>query len=277
MPELPEVEVITRDLQKSISGKKIRSIELFNPGILKSPGPEEFLRWLCGNTVFEVSRRGKYILFYFTGGLIMEVHLRMTGRFFYREEPAEADRYTRAIFYFKGGSRLDYHDIRRFGTFLLEENNSPRLRSGKLGPDPLEEGFDLGKFRRLLEARKKRGIKSLLLNQEIICGLGNIYTDEALHRAGVHPAKQAGSLTSEEEKRLYHSIRATLEEAISFRGTSFSDYRDLWGREGVFQKVLSVYRKKGDPCPVCGWPIQREVIAGRGTYLCRRCQPFLQR
>lgn len=274
MPELPEVEVITRDLQDSLPGKKIKTVKILNPPMIHGMAPEEFSRRVCGKTILRVCRVGKYILFYFDDGSALEVHLRMTGRFFYREKPVDAEKYTRALFCFEDQTELYYHDIRKFGTFLLEETDLARLRSCRLGIDPLDVSFSPDYFSRLLESKKKRGIKSILLDQEVICGVGNIYADEALHRAGIHPSRKAGQLSTGEVNRLYDAIQNTLQEGISFRGTTFSDYRDLWGKEGAFQKVLRVYRKKGKPCPACGSAIEREVVAGRGSYFCPHCQTF---
>lgn len=248
-------------------------VQLISPAMLRGITEERFRERLVGKIVTDVKRRGKYIFFFLHEGSFLEVHLRMTGRFVYLPGDAGAGRHTRAVFFLQGGESLHFEDMRKFGTFRLwhkgEEANAASLQRGV---DPLEERFDRDVFDKILKKRPRCRIKSLLLDQESIAGMGNIYTDEALFRAGIYPGKKAGSLEKEEKERLFQCICTVLQEGISKRGVSFSDYRDLWGGEGEYQDCLRVYRRRDKPCLLCGASISRTVVAGRGTYYCPECQ-----
>jgi formamidopyrimidine-DNA glycosylase len=275
LPELPEVECIVRDLRRCCVGKRITGVRFLYPGLLQGMEPADFTRRVAGCLIQKVSRKGKYILFYLSSGEVMEIHLRMTGNLLYYSNPITPNKYVRAIFFLNECSRLFFQDIRKFGTLRLwPKEKLPQAPSSLLGCDPLGAQFNPDTFRTLLQGKPARMIKSFLLDQGNIAGMGNIYTDEALFRAGIHPARKAGSLSLLEEERLYEAICSILQEAIALRGTSFANYRDLAGEKGGFRELLKVYRRKGQPCFRCGREIQRRVIAGRGTFFCRFCQPL---
>lgn len=273
MPELPEVECIVRDLRGCVQGKKIVGVEFFFENMLPGITPEEFAGQVCGRIIRSVKRRGKYILFYLSGDKVLEVHLRMTGRFIFHPVPVKPEKYTGVIFYLSGNISLHFQDIRKFATFRLwEKQELYRATPFRLGPDPLEDNFTLESFLAIMAKKPGSKIKAFLLDQRNFMGMGNIYTDEALYRAGIDPARETGELDLKEKKRLYKAVYSILQEGIALRGTSVSDYRDLRGLPGGFQNRLKVYRRAGEPCPRCGTTLQRTVIAGRGTYFCPQCQ-----
>ena len=275
MPELPEVECLVNDLRNCLPGRKIFDVKFYWERMLGDIPPQQFCKGICGRTIKKIKRKGKYILIFLSGKKVLEIHLRMTGALLFYATAVQPAKHTGAIFYLSGNAELHFQDIRKFGTFRLwEEKELPRTKPFLLGPDPLEEGFDLEQFCALL-ARKPRGmIKTFLLNQKNIAGMGNIYTDEALFRAKIHPARKVGTLSRQEKKSLWKAMRSVLQEGIAFRGTSVSDYKDIRGLPGEFQKKLRVYRRQGETCPCCHSKIARCVIAGRGTYLCPHCQPL---
>ena len=276
MPELPEVECVVLALRNSLPGKRIAGVEFVYTRMLQNTDAAEFTSLLCGRKIVEIKRRGKYILFFLSGETVLEVHLRMTGRFFFNNAAVAPGPYTGAVFQFEDGSTLHFQDIRKLGTFRLWQAEtllqSPAYR---LGPDLLDDSFDFSLFARILEHKKSTGIKSLLLNQKYLAGLGNIYTDEALHLACIHPARTAGSLLPREKKQLFEAIMIVLREGIAHGGTTFFTFRDIQGQPGHFQEQLRVYRRERKRCLQCATPIARTVIAGRGTYYCPACQPRL--
>ena len=274
MPELPEVECVVRALEGCLPSQKITGVEFFYDRMLPPDMDRDtFSRSLQGREVLKIKRLGKYILIHLSGGMVLEVHLRMTGRFLYTSEGVPVSPYTGAVFKFEGGCALHFQDMRKFGTFRLWEqdvlSSSPAYR---LGPDPLSPEFSFSSFSNLLERKKKVRIKPFLLNQQNLAGLGNIYTDEALYRARIHPSRLAGSLADAEKKRLFKAINTVLQESIGRGGTTFSDYRNLQGEVGLFQEQLEVYRRDKQKCLRCSTPIARIVICGRGTYYCPSCQ-----
>lgn len=275
MPELPEVESIVRDLKRYVLGKKITGIDFIFFQMLRGVSPEAFSRQIRGNIISDIERKGKYILFFLSNDKILEVHLRMTGRLILYFSSVKLNKYTGVVFYLEGGAELHFQDIRKFGTFrLYEKQNLFQEKPCLLGLDPLEDNFTLESFSKKLKKNPARKVKAFLLDQKNIAGMGNIYTDETLFRAGIHPERKVNSLSAEERKRLFESLLCTLKEGIDCRGTSISDYRDIWGHEGEFQKRLKVYRREGLPCLQCSSTIQRKLVAGRGTYFCPICQPF---
>lgn len=273
MPELPEVETIKRSLEKNIAGQTIDSVELYMPKIIRCPLPGEFIERLTGKKILRMGRRGKYLLMHLSGGSTLVVHLRMTGRLVYSPPEVPLDKHTHAVFGLSGGRQLRYTDIRQFGRICLAENgelkNLPGLKD--LGVEPLEEQFTRDYLKKELKRRRTR-IKSLLLDQTIIAGLGNIYADEALFRAKVHPEKIASALTPREIAKLYIAIVEVLRESIENRGTSFRDYVDGEGLSGSNQLSLRVYSREGHPCIDCGKPLARIKVGGRSSYFCPCCQ-----
>lgn len=274
MPELPEVETVRRTLQTLITGKTIESVTASLPRILQRPDdPAVFAAMLAGRTFRAVERRGKFLRL-LLDGLTLVSHLRMEGRYglYRRDDPVET--HTHVIFHFTDGTELRYKDVRQFGTMHLfapgEEWQSPPLN--KLGIEPLSDEFTPEAFFRVL-GRRTTKIKPLLLNQELIVGLGNIYVDESLHLAGIHPERTADSLTKEEKERLHRAIVGTLAAAVEAGGSSVKSYVNGQGEMGMFQHRLKVYGRTGEPCEACGHAIEKSVVGGRGTHVCPACQP----
>ena len=262
MPELPEVETITRTLAPRLLGRRIVSAEFTCLRVLRGD-PDSTAAALAGRKIRGVQRHGKFIEIQLDGGRSFTVHLGMTGKLLMNATPG---RHTHAMLVLDRGTLL-YDDSRQFGRLELSEGLPARV--GKLGPEPLE--VTLEDFTTLLRARKSR-IKAVLLNQKFLRGIGNIYADEALFRAGIHPLAIGARLRKERVKRLHQAIRKVLSEAIDAGGSSISDYVDVDGRQGSFQVRHNVYQKTGEPCPKCGAKIQRTLVAQRGTHFCPRCQ-----
>jgi formamidopyrimidine-DNA glycosylase len=270
MPELPEVETIRRDLVPHVVGRRFTAVEVL-PGaekVVAVPSPAEFRRALPGLRMEGVERRGKYLLFPLSDGRYLIVHLRMTGALIHRQEGAPADGYLRIRFSLDDKTELRYTDLRKLGLMWLVDD--PTLVVGKLGPDALEALLPTT-LRSLLDGRRAP-IKVVLMDQARLAGLGNIYADEALFRAGVHPRRPAGSLRVAEIERLHRAVGEVLREAMGHRGSSFRDYVDAEGREGEHQRHVKVYRRSGEPCYVCGTAIERIKLGGRSTHFCPRCQ-----
>lgn len=274
MPELPEVETVKRTLNQLIKGKHIERVTVNLPRIIQRPDDiEAFAFMLQGHTIEGVERRGKFLRIKLDG-LVLVSHLRMEGRYglYASDEPVE--KHTHVIFHFDDGTELRYKDVRQFGTMHLfapgEEFNSPPL--SKLGFEPLDETFTLHEFKRIIGSKKTR-IKVVLLNQAYVVGIGNIYVDEALFRAGIHPERTANTLSDAELESLYHAIIDTLTEAVEAGGSSIKSYVNGQGEMGMFQHSLRIYGRKDEPCHNCGGPITKTVVGGRGTHFCPRCQP----
>jgi formamidopyrimidine-DNA glycosylase len=262
VPELPEVETITRSLEPRLRGRRIVSAEFRCRRVLHGD-PDETAAGLAGRKVRAVRRHGKFIEIALDGGRSFVVHLGMTGKLLLNGVPG---RHTHAILTLDRGTLL-YDDSRQFGRLELSDGLPARVR--KLGPEPLEAS--LAEFVARLKGRKT-AIKSLLLNQKFLRGIGNIYADESLYRAGIHPLASAGRLRPDRVKRLRDAIKEVLREAIAAGGSSVSDYVDVDGRQGSFQARHNVYQRHGEPCVKCGAPIRRILVVQRGTHFCARCQ-----
>ena len=269
MPELPEVETIVRGLREPLVGRQFTGVRADWENLVARPAVEEFKRGLVGQRVLGVKRRGKYLVFTLSGGGSLIVHLRMTGRLLIKNSDDELDKHDHLVFELDDGRELRFNNVRKLGRVYLVDDEDEIV--GRLGPEPLDDYFAPADFTALLSGRRGK-IKPLLLNQRFMAGVGNIYADEALFAARIHPERRADTLTAEEIERLYHAIRQVLAQGIRNRGTTFSDYRDAEGREGRNQEYLLVFRRTGQPCPRCGTPIERTVVGGRGTYFCLRCQ-----
>lgn len=274
MPELPEVETVRRTLNLLVKGKTISGVTVRLPRIIRLPEePEAFARLLEGQTIRDVERRGKFLRFVLDD-LVLISHLRMEGRYgvFPSEEPVEL--HTHVLFHFTDGTDLRYKDVRQFGTmhvFLAgEEWSKPPLH--KLGLEPLEPAFTLEAFVARIGSKSTK-IKPLLLNQEVVVGIGNIYADESLHLAGIHPSREASSLSAEELEKLHQAIIRTLEDSVQVGGSSIKSYVNGQGEMGMFQHQLKAYGRKDEACDTCGTPIVKIVLAGRGTHYCPQCQP----
>ena len=270
MPELPEVETIRRDLLPSVKGRTVSTAWVSEdaPRLVQLISREEFARLLPGHRIEDVSRRGKYLIFNLDRGMLWVVHLRMTGRLLHRRE-CEEDPYLRAKFSLDDGTWLCFNDVRKFGMMWLVDDWA-LVHSG-LGPEPLEAGFETAAFAGML---KRRGapVKSLLLNQKVLAGVGNIYADEALFAAGIDPRKPGNKISRPKAARLHDAIIEVLHEAVGDRGSSFRDYVDGRGNEGRHQLKVKVYGREGESCYRCGTPIRRVVIGGRSTHFCPKCQ-----
>ena len=262
MPELPEVETVVRSIAHLV-GRRIVSAEFRGLRVLRGGDPERLSARLAGRRIAAVKRYGKFIVASIEGGGYLVVHLGMTGRLLLGGDPGK---HTHAIFSLDGGVLL-YDDSRQFG--CIEWSDEFPARVARLGPEPLEADFDA--FARDLKQRRTR-IKALLLNQRFLRGIGNIYADEALFRAGIHPMAIAARLTRARARRLYDAIQAVLTEAIAAGGSSISDYVDAEGRKGFFQISHRVYQRTGEPCLTCGTPIRRLLVAQRSSHFCPRCQ-----
>jgi formamidopyrimidine-DNA glycosylase len=269
MPELPEVETIKRDLWPRLVGRTITAIKVGWEGCVDRPSLRDFCDQVTGRRVEDVTRRGKFLVLSLSGDRTLLVHLRMTGSLRIKDPADPWETHARLAFGLDDGRELRFVNVRKFGRLYLVRDPAEVL--GELGPEPLDDGFTVDAFRALFEGRRGR-IKPLLLDQRFIAGLGNIYVDEALFRARIHPQQIAGSLTSEELGGLYDAIREVLAEGISDQGTTRSDYVRPDGTEGTHQERLWVSGKAAEPCPRCGTEIERLVVGGRGTYVCPRCQ-----
>ena len=272
MPELPEVEIIRKQLEKELAGARIERCEVYLPRLVTHPTPLGYRRGLRGRNVMSVSRRGKYLLLELEGGRELVVHLGMTGSLIFSSPGSERPRHTHIVLHLADGRDLLYVDPRTFGeTALLRRGDRKPLRGlHAIGPEPLDDDFTCEVLGDSL--RGKCRVKSALLDQSRVAGIGNIYADESLHRAGINPLRRLDELKPAEVERLHAAVRGVLEEAIARGGSSVSDYVDLRGERGSFQDVHRVYRREGESCPACGAAIRREVIAGRSSYFCPKCQ-----
>lgn len=273
MPELPEVETVRRSLLQVLPQKKIEAVEIITPGIL-ALGDAAAFGALAGSEITDIGRRGKYLMLHFGGGRMCVVHLRMTGKLLYHGQAEPLQKHDHVRFGFADGSELVYNDTRRFGRFWLCPEGDISQVSGlaTLGAEPLDDDFSVDYWQRQTARRRNARIKAVLLDQQVVAGLGNIYADEVLFRAGVHPERRTGSLTEEENVRLAAAMRDILQDAISKRGTTFRDYVDGNNQRGSYQEHLQVFQKAGQQCPRCGATIERIRVAGRSSCFCPQCQ-----
>ncbi len=269
MPELPEVETILNDLAPRIEGRVFQEVVLNWPGVVKGSAPDDFVRALRSSKIERMSRRGKYLVLHIVSGQTMIIHLGMTGRLCLLKPGETPDAHCRVLFRLDSGLDLSFSDVRKFGRVWLVTDSEAVV--GKLGPEALEIESRVEYLREKLQGRFAN-IKARLLDQTFLAGLGNIYVDEALFEAGIHPSRPAGGLSQEEISRLARSISLVLRRGIVNRGTTFDDYRDGLGRKGNNQQALSVFHRTGAPCHRCGTPIKRTVVSGRGTHFCPNCQ-----
>jgi formamidopyrimidine-DNA glycosylase len=278
MPELPEVETIRRQLEPALRGRRIESAEVLDERWTRPEPPAGVERALAGRMIERVERRGKYLVLRLEGGRALAMHLRMTGNLLLDEAEGGPDpSYLRAVIRLEGGGRLLFTDARRFGhAVILDRGDLEDYFALRLGVEPLSEALTAGELCRLATGRRAP-LKSFLLNQRGIAGIGNIYADEALHRAALHPLSPAGSMKPEDCERLREGIVATLEAGLLSGGASVDDYLDARGERGAMQDEFLVHTREGEPCPRCGAGIRRIVVAGRSTYFCPSCQRRLRR
>jgi len=270
MPELPEVETVARGLDACLAGRTIRDVTIRWPRTIAFPSVPEFQKLVAGRRVVSVSRRGKYVVVGLDEGCLL-IHLKMSGRLGVVPAAEPLDKHTHTYFDLDDGRQLRFRDVRKFGRIYLV--GDPGQVTEELGPEPLAIDFSLEDFRRLL-ARRSARLKSLLLNQQFLAGLGNIYADESLFVARLHPLRKADSLTPGEQARLYEGIRLVLDRAVAGRGTTLDDsgYVDAEGRPGAYQDQIAVYGRGGEPCFTCQTSIERIIVGGRSTHFCPRCQ-----
>ncbi len=269
MPELPEVETTVNELKADLIGRRIVDVRALWAGAIATPPLPDFARRLCGQGITSLGRRGKFLLFHLEGGDTLVIHLRMTGHLGVESSAEPLPAHVRLVFTLDDGRELRFRDMRKFGRAYLVANVGDIV--GALGPEPLDDDFTPEVLRKRL-GRRSAPIKSLLLDQRVVAGIGNIYADEALFYAGIHPQRPGRSLTEKETERLHAAIRRVLMEAIADGGTSLDSYRRPDGSRGQHAERIAIFRKAGTPCPRCGTSVARIVLGGRGTHLCPRCQ-----
>lgn len=275
MPELPEVETIARALRPDLLGRTVIGARgLDYPPLVEPLTPDEFSVRLAGQSIAGVGRRAKLILLQLEEGAVLTVHLRMSGRLHLRPATAEPLPHTHAILDLDDGRALHLRDPRKFGRLRLYTAAEYAALDRRLGPEPLAADFTAAVLASRLQARRRSQLKAVLLDQNSLAGLGNIYADEALFRACLHPRRPAGSLSAAEIARLHRAIQEVLREAIAANGTTLGDGIYLFGADeaGRFAERLRVYGRLGRPCPSCGAAIERQTIAGRSSHFCPACQ-----
>lgn len=272
MPELPEVETVKETLKRQIIGKTVADVDIVYGKLIRNQDPNRFKAALIGKTLQKIERYGKYLFFGFDD-IVLTVHLRMEGKFFLKPQDEPIAKHEHIIFYFTDRSTLRYHDVRKFGTMETMPAGSERLsaRIAKLGKEPFDSDFtDSYLYDKIYKST--RPIKSLLLDQEIVAGLGNIYVDEVLYLSGIDPRRMGKDVTMVETGILANNCRAVLKKAIILGGTTIRSYTSSLGITGRFQNELSVHTKNGLPCHKCGSLIEKIKVGGRGTYYCPLCQ-----
>jgi formamidopyrimidine-DNA glycosylase len=273
VPELPEVETIRAQLAPLLEGRRFERVSILDPRLTRPHDPREVVVELEGEDVAALERRGKYLVVRFETDRALLIHLRMTGSLHHAPAGSlEADPYRRAVVTLDNGSDVAYRDVRRFGTWLLLEPGElePYL-AVKNGPEPLGRGFTTRFLHERLSSRKAP-IKAALLDQRTVAGLGNIYVDEALWQARLHPHRPGGSLADDELRAVHRGIRQALKRGIARQGATLRDYRTPDGGSGSMQHEFRVYGREGEPCPRCGTPIEKTRAGGRGTWYCPSCQ-----
>lgn len=279
MPELPEVESVKQGLNKIVKNETVADVTVRWPRIIESPDVETFKNQLKNQTIEEVKRRGKFLLFYLSDYVLIS-HLRMEGKYQLAEpttprEITPVSKHTHVIFHLESGKELRYLDVRKFGRMSLVERGKEFEHKSlkKLGPEPTKEEFIFSDMQAFLKRRTK-AIKGVLLDQHLVVGVGNIYADEILFHAKIHPTAPANQLTEAEQLRLHEAIILILDAAVKSGGTTIRTYKNAFGDAGTFQNHLLMYGKENQPCENCGTLIEKIKVAGRGTHYCPSCQPL---
>jgi formamidopyrimidine-DNA glycosylase len=271
VPELPEVETVRRRLEPVLAGRRFDRVEISDARLTRPFDPVEVAAELQGERVAAVDRRGKYLIVRFESGRALLIHLRMTGNVLHGDE-READPHRRAVVGLDDGTELVYRDVRRFGTWLLiEPDELDSYLAPRLGREPLAAAFTTRRLAEALHGRRAP-VKAAILDQRRLAGVGNIYADEALWRARIHPQRPAGELNDDELRALHRGIRDALRAGIARQGATLRDYRTPDGGSGRMQHEFRVYGREGEPCDRCGTPIEKIRAAGRGTWYCPSCQ-----
>lgn len=274
MPELPEVETLARDLRRAgLIGRTVTDARVYWPRTIDRPGITQFRNRILGNQFEDAGRRGKFLVLPLSDGDTLLIHLRMTGQLAFEEPSVPRKKHEHVILELDGDSHLRFHDTRKFGRWYLVEE--PEELLGKLGPEPLSAEFDPATLATILHSRRRQ-LKPLLLDQTVLAGLGNIYVDEALWTAGIHPLRRSHTLEETEIHALYDAIRTVLRRGIKNMGTTLgtgrANFYSVGGRRGNNQTALRVFRQAEEPCPRCRTPIERIVVGQRSTYICPDCQ-----
>lgn len=270
MPELPEVESIVRSLKKKILLKKISKIHVYLDKVIRN-NKRDFIKKIKGSTIKDILRRGKFIIIKLSGGDYLAIHLKLSGQLFYLPSKTPKEKHTHLIFEFKDSKdELRYRDVRQFGYVkLLDSSSLDEFLSSRIGPDYLSISYE--DFKDALKSRK-RIIRSLLLDQKVFSGLGNIYVNEALYQASIYPKATSSKIKEVKLKNLYKAIISVLKDAIRLKGSSVDDYFLPDTSKGEYQKKHRVYQKKGEGCPRCGTKIECVKMNGRSSYFCPKCQ-----
>ncbi|MGM0548164.1 MAG: DNA-formamidopyrimidine glycosylase [Bacillota bacterium] len=275
MPELPEVETVVKGLGPLIRNRKVIEVEIREKNMIAYPknNIKAFKKDLLGAKIEKVKRRGKYIIIELNNYKNLVIHLRMTGKLLVKEVKDFRDKHTHVIFSLDDGQEIRFNNIRKFGRVYLIDRDQPEQAGGlaTLGPEPLSDNLSLEDFKELFKNRRAL-MKSLLLNQKFIAGIGNIYADEILFRAAILPDRTADQLSESEKEAIYYNMREILQKGIIYGGTSFSDYVNAFGEKGSFQEELRVHQREEKKCYQCGTKIKKIKISGRSTYFCPQCQ-----
>jgi formamidopyrimidine-DNA glycosylase len=275
MPELPEVETIRRQLAPHLEGRTIVRARIADPRFTRPAAPATVEAALSGARIERLGRRGKYLIWSLTGDRHLLVHLRMTGTLLYhRASGAASPLHVRATLELDGGEQVLYVDPRRFGTAHLLDGTPAcdAYLNQRLGVEPMTPEFTV-EYLRACARGVRAPVKAFVLDQRRIAGVGNIYADEALHRARIHPLRPAGRLTTAQLRALRDGIEAALRAGIEAKGATIDDFRHIDGAIGSFQDLFLVHRREGEPCPTCATIVRKLVVGGRGTYVCEHCQP----
>ena len=273
MPELPEVETVKEALKQTVKGRQIKDIEIRYEPMIKNMTANEFKKALINQTIQDISRRGKYLVFHFDDYQLLS-HLRMEGKYFYVDSDFELNPHVHVIFTLENGKRLLYQDTRKFGTYHLYDKAIDLETTAPfqvLGLEPFATEFTPSYVKEKIQ-NKKKPIKSLLLDQTVVCGLGNIYVDEVLYRARLHPLTSSSELTDKDIENVVKYTVEVLARAIELGGTTIRTFRSSHGVSGTFQNELLVHQRKGENCYECHTPIEKIKVGGRGTYFCPTCQ-----
>jgi len=275
MPELPEVQTVVDHLnQQDIGGRTITAARVYWPATVADRRADRFCETITGCTIRRITRRGKYIVFHLSHGLTMLIHLRMTGRLNWTKAGVLRNKHEHVILEIENKHELRFQDTRKFGRVFL--SGAPETILGKLGPEPLEQRFSKARLEKMLDTRRRQ-IKPLLLDQTFLAGMGNIYVDEALWEAGIHPQRLGASLTKKEIGALHRAIRRVLHKGLKNMGTSLGNgkgnFQSVGNRPGRNADALHVFRRTGNACPRCASVIERIIVTQRSTHICPRCQP----
>lgn len=276
MPEMPEVETIRRYLDKKLIGKIIKNVDVLLSRQIQNVSTEQFIEKITGSEITKVDRAGKYLIIRLNNKLNIIFHLRMTGRLVYSESGENTDKYARIVFELAGGAKLIYGDTRTLGVIYLLPNEKDLKGIASMGAEPLSAEFTLEYLKNILKGRKSR-IKTILLNQKCISGIGNIYADEALFLAKINPFTLARDIDENGVIRLFNAINKVISDGIADGGTTFRDYQNGEGKTGHHQDNLFVYAREGKPCKICQEKITKTFLGGRGTHFCTNCQPVKEK